>query len=261
MNLGLEGRTAVVAAASRGLGRACAIELAREGANLAICARGEEALKATEADIRELGARTLATAIDLSAPDAAEGFVRAAAEEFGRVDVVVTNAGGPDAGLFETTSDDEFRAVLERNFMVAVRLARAAIPYMKQRSFGRIVNITSGSVKAPIAGLIAGNAARAAVTAWAKTLASEVARDGITVNCVAPEAILTGRLLDLARQRAAREGIDEAEALRAFERNPTGRAGHPEELGALVAFLASERASFVNGTTILVDGGQSPATM
>jgi len=124
---------------------------------------------------------------------------------------------------------------------------------------GRIVNITSGSVKAPIPGLIAGNAARAAVTAWAKTLSREVASLGITVNCVAPEAILTDRLIDLARQRATREGISEAEAQKAFEHNPVGRAGRPDEFGAVVAFLCSEQAAFVNGTTIVVDGGQSPA--
>lgn len=256
MDLGLRGRAAAVAAASKGIGRATALALAREGCDVAVCARGKEALEEVARAIEDTGARAHASVLDLTEPGACERFIDDAAAAFGRLDVVVTNVGGPPSGTFDTLDDDEFRRVVERNFMVHVRLARAALPHMRARRWGRIVNVTSASVRAPIGGLMTGNAARAATVAWAKTLSGEVAADGITVNNIAPEAVLTDRIHEIARQVAARDQVPVEDALAGLTRTPLGRAGTPEEAAAAIAFLASEPAGFLNGVTLPVDGGQ-----
>jgi len=256
MDLGLKGRVAAVTAASKGLGRASAMELAAEGADLAICARGEEALHATQKELEQMGSRVLATAMDMLQPGTCERFIEKTVETFGRLDIVVSNVGGPKAGPFETHSDEDFRETLERNLMTAVRLARAAVPHMKKSGWGRLIFITSVTSKQPIDGLITGNTARAGVAGFSKSLASELAPLGITANIVAPGSILTDRTYDLASQFSKNAGISVDDAIKRLEQDiPMKRIGRPPELGATVAFLASERASFITGTVIAVDGG------
>jgi 3-oxoacyl-[acyl-carrier protein] reductase len=258
MDLGLKGRAAAVAASSKGLGRASALELAREGCDVAICARGREALDATAAQIEALGVRVRATACDLVEPGACEAFINDAADTFGRLDIVVTNVGGPPTGSAVTFTDEDHRRVLEQNLLVAVRLSRAAIPHLRAGRFGRIINITSQAAKEPIDGLVLGNTARAAVAGFAKSLANELAPEGITVNTAAPGAHRTDRIIEVTSQLAERQGISHEEALKAWAAaTRMGRLGEPEEFGALVAFLASERASYISGTTIAVDGSSS----
>jgi len=256
MDLGLKGRVAAVSAASKGLGRACAEELAREGADLSICARGEDAWHATQKELEELGGRVLAAPLDMVEPGTCERFIDETVSAYGRLDIVVSNVGGPKAGPFETHSDDDFRETMERNLMTAVRLARAAVPHMKQQGWGRLIFITSISSKQPIEGLITGNTARAGVAGFSKSLSLELATHGITSNVVAPGSILTDRTHDLASQFSKSAGITVDEAIKRLEQDiPMKRIGKPAELGALVAFLASERASFITGTMIAVDGG------
>lgn len=255
MDLGIKGRVAAVAAASKGLGFACAEAFAREGADVAICARGEEALRDAAKALEQTGARIHSVALDLAEPGASERFIDSTVETLGSCDIVVTNIGGPPSGSFDTFDDDAFRQAFERNMLVAVRLARAAVPHMRAKGWGRIINITSIAARQPLPGLMIGNTARAGVLGFAKTLSFELAAHGITVNTVAPGPFLTDRARELSKQRAAREGISVEEALRALHATPTGRAGNPEELGALVAFLASEHAGYITGAVIGSDGG------
>jgi 3-oxoacyl-[acyl-carrier protein] reductase len=258
MDLGLRGKVAAIGASSKGLGRACAEALAREGCDVAISARGRDALEATAADLSALGVRVHAVVADLAEPGACESFVASTVEVLGRLDIVVCNNGGPPGGPSDAFDDDAYRAAMEGSFLIHVRLARAAIPHMRARGWGRIVNITSGAAKQPIEGLVLSNAARPAVAGYAKTLSFEVGRDGITVNTVAPGPFRTDRIMQLVRARMEGEGIGEEEALAPLAGNvPVGRIGDPAELGALVAFLASEQAAYLTGTTIQVDGGQT----
>jgi 3-oxoacyl-[acyl-carrier protein] reductase len=257
MNLGLSGRVAIVAASSRGLGRAIAQELAVEGARLVLCARGEEALQQSRAAIeRETGADALAVRADLSVPADVERVVAAAVERFGHVDVLVTNTGGPPPGPFESHSPETWQAAVRQNLDSVVNLVRSVLPGMKERRWGRIVNVTSIAVKQPVEGLILSNSVRAAVTGFARTLANEVAPFGVTVNNVLPGYTRTDRLEELAARVAQRKGIPEERRLDAWnDEIPMRRLGEPHELAALVAFLCSERASYITGTSIPVDGG------
>lgn len=257
MDLGLEGKSALVAASSRGLGRAAARALAEEGADLTICARGQERLDQTRDELEEAtGVQVIAVPADLSTADGVERVVAAAKEAYGRVDVLMTNAGGPPPGPFEAHDMDAWRGAIQQNLESVLRLTRGVLPGMKERGWGRIINVTSIAVKQPVEGLILSNSVRAAVTGFARTLANEVAPHGITVNNVMPGYTRTDRTEELARATAREEGVEPADVEAAWEEQiPAGRLAEPREFAALVAFLASERAGYITGTSIPVDGG------
>ena len=257
MELGLTGKIALVAAASRGLGRAVAEELAREGAHLLICARGADALRETAESIRAAsGVRVVEVAADLSDPADVARVAERALAEFGRVDVLVTNGGGPPAGPFETHSADAWQAAVRQTLMSVVELTRAVLPGMKERRWGRIINVTSIAVKQPVDNLILSNSVRAAVTGFARTLANEVAPFGITVNNVMPGYTRTQRVEELAERNASLKGTSPNAERAVWEGQiPMARLGESTEFAAMVTFLASERASYTTGASIPVDGG------
>jgi len=249
-------KIALVCAASKGLGRASAEALARDGFKVAICARGADALHETARAIRDGGGDVLAIPADLSQAGDVERVIAVTVERFGGLDVVVTNTGGPPSGPFMTLDEQVWRDAIDSLLLSVVRLCRAAIPHMQARGGGRIINITSISVKQPIEGLVLSNALRSAVTSLAKTLAAELAPHNILVNCVAPGYTRTDRVVELSEQAAAREGTTpDVVEKRTIAKIPLGRMGEPKEFGEVVAFLASPAASYVTGVTIPVDGG------
>ena len=257
MNLGLKGKVALVAAASQGLGRAVAEELAAEGASLILCARHDAALQETCAAIAAAhDMPVLGLATDVADPAAVARLVEAGLARFGRIDILVTNAGGPPAGTFATLDAGQWDAATRLLLTSVVELTRAVLPSMLARGWGRILNITSISVKQPVANLMLSNSLRAAVTGMARTLATEVAAQGITVNNILPGYTRTERVVGLAEATASREGISAAEATARWEQEiPMRRLGEPREFAALAAFLCSERASYITGTSVPVDGG------
>jgi 3-oxoacyl-[acyl-carrier protein] reductase len=257
MDLGLNDKVALVAASSRGLGRAVAEELGREGARLVLCARGEDALnEAADAIRNDSGVEVVAVVADLSEPGDVRRVIDAGTAAFGRIDVLVTNTGGPPPGPFESHGPDAWRAAVRQNLESVLDLVRGVLPGMKQQRWGRIINITSIAVKQPVEGLILSNSVRAAVTGFARTLANEVAPHGITVNNVMPGYTRTDRLDELASRVAERKGLPHERRLEAWnDEIPMQRLGEPHELAALVTFLASERAAYITGTSIPVDGG------
>jgi 3-oxoacyl-[acyl-carrier protein] reductase len=257
MELGLQGRPALVAAASRGLGKACAQALAAEGARVAICARDAEALQATRDEIAATtGAEVFAVPADVSTGEGAVGFVRRGVEALGGCEILVPNAGGPQPGRFDQLEDEDFLAALDLNFLSTIRMTREALPHMRRAEYGRVIVIMSLAAKQPIANLMLSNAFRAGLGGWARTLADEVGPDAITVNGVLPERVLTDRVLSIQDDQARRSGRS-LEQVQEDERAaiPLRRFGEPREVGDLVAFLASERAAYLTGTFIQVDGG------
>lgn len=261
MDLGLEGKVAIVGGASMGIGRAIAMALAREGCSVAICARREAALQATADQIRqETGAQVLAVVCDMGRYDQIKRLVAEAGQRFGRLDIVVNNAGGPATGTFEELSEEQWQRALDQNLLSAIRTVREALPHLRRAGGGRIINITSVAVKQPIARLMLSNTARLGVVGWAKTLSQELAPLGITVNNVCPGNIATERLMALIEERARREGRPFQEVVAEEERRvPMGFLGEAEDVANLVVFLASERARYITGTTIQVDGGSTLA--
>ncbi len=262
MDLGLTHKIALVTASSKGLGRASALALAQEGARVAICARNEEQLQTTAADIRATtGAEVLAIPADVSQAADINRLVTETVAHFGGLHILVTNAGGPPAGYFQEFDDAHWQSAFNLTLMSAVRLIRAAIPHMQQQRWGRIINITSLSVKEPLDALLLSNSIRPAIHGLAKTLANQLGQYGITVNNVMPGTIHTDRIDQLAQHAATQSGKSVADALADMGKVvPLGRIGRPEELGALVAFLASEKASYINGASIPVDGGRLKGT-
>jgi 3-oxoacyl-[acyl-carrier protein] reductase len=237
MDLGIAGKVALVTASSKGLGRASAIALAQEGCKVVICARGEEALADTTADIEETGADVLAIVDDVTEPDAPARLVASTVEHFGGIDIVVGNAGGPPPGRALDVTDDGIAAAVNANLTTSVRLAREAVPHMRANGWGRICFITSSSVKQPIPTLALSNTARTGLWAWAKTAAQDLIADGITVNLACPGSHDTDRMKALVASGSF-----------------SGRLGDPADFGKVVAFLCSDAAKFVSGVAVQVDG-------
>ncbi len=257
MDLGLRGKVAVVCAASKGLGRASAAGMAAEGANLVICARREDELTQTANEIAQAsGVRVVPVVADMSKEADIERVIETAKREFGGFDILVANAGGPPPGYFMDITDEQWQGAFEMTLMSAIRLIRLAVPVMRERGGGRIINIVSVSVKQPIENLVISNSIRASVIGLAKTLATQLAPDQITVNNVLPGTILTDRVMSLSQHRATTQGITVEQAIEASGKEvPLGRIGQPDDLGSFVTYLASARAAWITGTSTQIDGG------
>jgi len=257
MDLGIKGKTAIVAAASSGLGKATATELAAEGARVVISARNEEQLHAAANEIRSsTGAEVLAISTDVTNEDQVRDLVSQTTSAFGSVDILVANAGGPPAGYFDDFSAQHYRDAVELNLISTINLCRESVPHMRERGWGRIVAITSIAAKQPVENLILSNTARAGVLGFLKSLSQQIGAYGITVNTVCPGYHLTERLRSLSAQIAKNEGVSiEDVYTRWASSTPMNRIGDPREFAAVVAFLCSERASYLTGTVIQVDGG------
>jgi 3-oxoacyl-[acyl-carrier protein] reductase len=235
MDLGIDGKSALVTAASKGLGLASAVALAEEGARLTICARGEDALGKAESTITEAGGEVLAIAADVTDPAVPAQLVSAHVERYGGLDILVANAGGPPAGGALALTEEQLLAAINANMLTSIRLVLDALPHMRNAGWGRICLVTSFSVKQPIPALALSNVARTGLWAWAKTAAGEVAAEGITINSALPGMHLTDRVRQLGHTSA--------------------RMGDPGDFGRAVAFLCSQPAAFINGTTLTIDGG------
>lgn len=258
MDLGIGGRVAMVAAASKGIGLAVATALAREGCRVSICARDSAALEAARGKIRAAapGAEVHVFSCDVTSSEGLEAWHRAVAAELGPVDILVTNTGGPPAAHFLDLTEEEWRRGIDLTLMNVVRLCRLVLPQMRERRWGRIIHLTSLTAKQPIALLTISSTLRAGLSALTKTMSNEFARDGVLVNALVPGHVLTDRQIELNEIRSKREGISiEDYALRVQGTIPIGRYGQPREIGEVAAFLASECASYVAGATIQVDGG------
>lgn len=257
MDMGLKGRVAIVAASSQGLGKAAAMGLANEGAKLAICARTEATLSATAREIRRAtGALVLAQPVDVTDYDQVRGFVAATVERFGRVDICVTNAGGPPSKSFSETSVEDWQCAVSLNLMSTLYFAREVLPLMQKQKWGRFIAMTSVAVKQPVEGLILSNAVRSAVSGLVKSLANEYGKDNVLVNSVCPGYTQTARLDELAATVAVAEGATPEKIRQRWTAQvPLRRLGQPEEFANMVVFLASECASYITGVSVAVDGG------
>ena len=257
MDTGLKNRVAIVAASSQGIGRAAAEAFAAEGCRVAMCARNPEALQTAAKKIqKQYSAEVLAEALDVTDPSAVHRFVEAVVSNFGGVDICVTNAGGPPAKGFLAASLEDWRKAVDLNFLSAVYFAREVIPHMQRKHWGRIITITSITTKQPVADLVLSNAVRAAVVGLVKSLANEFGKDGILVNNVGPGYTATDRLKELAKARSAVSGKTEQEIFDSWAVDASvKRVGEPREVAETIVWLASERASYITGQTLLVDGG------
>jgi 3-oxoacyl-[acyl-carrier protein] reductase len=257
MDLGLSGKVALVTASSQGIGKACAFEFAREGCDVVICARGRDALDAARREIAETtGRRVVAVQADVRASKDIDALFARTLEEFGRLDILVTNAGGPPSGSFMDFDDAAWQLAFELNLLSVVRLNRAAVTIMRKAGRGSIVNLTSVSVKEPLKGLVLSNALRAAVVGLSKSVANELGPEGIRVNVVCPGFTKTARMTELMTARSKREAKTYEEIERSFTSSvPLGRFGDPADVARMVVFLSSDAAGYVNGTTVQVDGG------
>lgn len=263
MDLGLQGKVALVTAGSKGLGKGIALELAREGAQVVISSRSEEELKRAVAEIKEAtGSESFYVAADLTKGEDIDRLTSSVLEQFGRVDILVNNTGGPPPGFFADFGDDQWQKAVDLLLLSSVRLIRAVLPGMRERGWGRIINSTSVSVKQPIQNLLLSNSVRTAVIGLAKSLSNEVAADGVTVNNLLPGSIYTDRIIQNTTITAQRTGRTPEEIRAAAEAEiPMKRYGRVEEYAAAAAFLASERASYITGINLLVDGGVYKGSM
>jgi 3-oxoacyl-[acyl-carrier protein] reductase len=257
MDLGLKDRVALVAASSRGIGRATAEAFAAEGCRVAMCARDEQTLQAASEKIRtQYNVEVFAQPLDVTNAANVSRFVAAVADQFGSVDICVTNGGGPPARGFLDATLEEWQRALDLNFLSTVYFAREVIPHMRRKRWGRILTLTSITTKQPVADLVLSNAVRAAVVGLVKSLANEFGKDGILVNNVGPGFTATDRLKELAKARAISSGKSEQEILDGWAADaPLQRLGEPREVAETIVWLASERASYITGQTVLVDGG------
>jgi len=257
MNLELENRVAIVGGSSKGLGKAIALRLVEEGASVMICARGEEALLKTREEIQKrTGREILAIQADLSKKEDVSTVVHKTLENFSKIDILVTNAGGPPPLFFMEISDEQWEDYFQVSLMSAIRLIRLVLPHMEKQNWGRIINLTSVSVKQPIDNLILSNTARLGIVGLARTLANQYAKNNITINNVAPGYVLTDRVRQLFEAKARQENRPiEAVTQEITRQIPMSRLGKPEEIADVFAFLASERASYITGVTLQVDGG------
>ncbi len=258
MDLGLRERVAIVGGSSKGMGKAAAIALAREGTFVTICARTEADLRRAEMEIARTATQQHVLAIpeDLSRLDNIKRVVRDTFNRFERIDIVVNNIGGPPPGKPSEIEDEQWHAALEQNFMSAVRMNREVIPYMKQQRWGRIINLLSNAVRQPVLDLVLSTSSRLAVVGYAKMLSNELARFNITVNNVLPGQVMTDRMTSLYQAMAEKQNRSAEELMKeAAQLIPMRRLGRPEEMGDLIAFLASERASYITGQNMSLDGG------
>ncbi len=257
MELGIKGKVALVAASSKGIGKAIAFGLADEGVNLSIFSRSEDEIERTASEIRtRFPVDVLASAADVTNKGQIDRVIEDTVKRLGGIDILINNAGGPPFGFFEDFDSPDWQDALELNLLSGIYLAKKVVPPMKDRNWGRIVNITSIAVKQPIGGLILSNTSRAGLIGFSKTLSNELAKHNILVNNICPGRIYTDRIKTLAEKRAVQSGIEYEKAIEEMEKDiPLQRIGTPEELAALACFLASEKASYMTGTTIQVDGG------
>jgi 3-oxoacyl-[acyl-carrier protein] reductase len=257
MDLGLKNKVALVAAASQGLGKASAFALAQEGARLAICSRSEESIRKTTEEIRrKTGATVLSVVADVSNKADIQKFVAATIEEYGTIHVLVNNAGGPPTGQILSLPEEQWEKGVQLTLMSVVRLVREVLPFMEKQQWGRIISIVSIAAKQPINELLISSTLRPGILGLSKVLSNQYANKNITVNTICPGLVLTKRQEELSASRAADKKMTMEEYLtESAKAIPAGRLGSPEEIGNVVAFFASEQASYVNGVNLLVDGG------
>jgi 3-oxoacyl-[acyl-carrier protein] reductase len=256
MDLGIQGKVAMVAAGSKGLGRAAALALAAEGCAVSICGRGAEALSSTKAELEAFGLPALTVVADVSRAEDLLRWHQVTEAALGPVDILITNTGGPKAAVFADLSDSDWAAGVESTLMNVVRMSRLVLPGMRARRWGRIVHITSLVAKQPYPLLTISSTLRAGLSGLTRTLAMETAKDGVTVNALLPGHVMTDRQVHLADVKSAADGITVAEHFaRTAASIPAGRIGKPDEIGAVIAFLCSASASYLTGQSLLVDGG------
>src|SRR5690554_158686 len=256
MNFNLQGKTAIIGGSSKGLGRACAIALALEGVNIVLCARNKEALRDTQQEIESLGVKTLALMVDMTSGDDNARVVRETIARFGRIDILVNNSGGPKPGSFRDITEDDLDEAYASVLKYNIRMIRLCLPFMEKNGWGRIVNITSVTVKEPAPNMVLSNIFRAAVVSYAKSISKELIAKGITINNVCPGYFKTDRVTQLMEERSEAEGLSVEEYEKKMIADfPHKRYMDPEEFGDLVCYLCSEQARSINGSAIQIDGG------
>ena len=261
MNLNLNNKNAIVCASSQGLGKAAALDLAEEGVNLAICSRDQDKINKVKEEIHQKinsEIKVIALKVDLDSPDEIQAFYKQVENDLGSVDILVNNNGGPPPSTFEQLSDDDWQKAFNSTMMSCLRLSKLVLPNMKKNAWGRIINISSVSVKTPVNGLFLSNSLRMGVLGWAKALSDELAPHGVTVNTVCPGYTRTERVEAILETQSNSSGLKKEEIEKSIAENiPMKRVGEAEDLAGLITFLASEKADYMTGLAIQVDGGSA----